>query len=95
MCTKWFADGDVHAYFSPYQTPHEAHTSFMNALADLRLRLEERAYDTEERLSEAKRHGNSGAGGQLRRNSRAESERAFPLGKTMRTPAGVYASETL
>jgi alpha-amylase len=41
MCTKWFADGDVHAYFSPYRTPHEAHTAFMNALGDLRLRLEE------------------------------------------------------
>lgn len=40
MCTKWFSDGDVHAYFSPYQTPHEAHVAYMNALTDLRLRLE-------------------------------------------------------
>ena len=21
MCTKWFNDGDIHAYFSPYDTP--------------------------------------------------------------------------
>ena len=23
MCTKWFSDGDVHRYFSPYASPHE------------------------------------------------------------------------
>lgn len=39
MCTKWWNDGDVHAYFSPYETPYDAHISFMNALYDLRLRL--------------------------------------------------------
>lgn len=31
MCTKWFADGDVHAYFSPYESPYEAFIYFMNA----------------------------------------------------------------
>ena len=41
MCTKWSADGDVHAYFSPYNTPYEAHTSFMHALQDFKLRLTE------------------------------------------------------
>ncbi len=35
MCTKFFADGDVHKYFSPYESPYEAHIAFMNALADL------------------------------------------------------------
>jgi alpha-amylase len=39
MCTKWFADGDVHAYFSPYESPYEAYINYMNALSDLRLRL--------------------------------------------------------
>lgn len=38
MCTKFFADGDVHKYFSPYESPYEAHIAFMNALADLELR---------------------------------------------------------
>lgn len=42
MCTKWFADGDVHAYFSPYESPYEAYIAYMNALSDLRLRLEKR-----------------------------------------------------
>ncbi len=39
MCTKYFADGDVHKYFSPYESPYEAHIAFMNALADLALRV--------------------------------------------------------
>ncbi len=38
MCTKYFSDGDVHKYFSPYESPYEAHIAFMNVLADLELR---------------------------------------------------------
>lgn len=41
MCTKWFTDGDVHAYFSPYDSPYEAFLYFMNALRDVRYRLME------------------------------------------------------
>jgi len=39
MCTKWFSDGDVHAYFSPYNTPYEAYIAFMNVYHDLKDRL--------------------------------------------------------
>lgn len=39
MCTKWFSDGDVHAYFSPYESPYEAYMNFMNAWHDLKYRL--------------------------------------------------------
>lgn len=39
MCTKWFADGDVHAYFSPYETPYDAFRYYMNVLKDMELRL--------------------------------------------------------
>jgi alpha-amylase len=39
MCTKWFADGDVHKYFTPYGTPHDAFIAFMNVLDDLARRL--------------------------------------------------------
>lgn len=42
MCTKWFNDGDIHAYFSPYQTPYEAYINFMNAFRDVQLRLIEK-----------------------------------------------------
>jgi len=40
MCTKWFSDGDVHAYFSPYESPYDAYIAFMNALSDLQLRVQ-------------------------------------------------------
>lgn len=39
MCTKWFSDGDVHAYFSPYKSPYDAYTIYMSAIKDLQLRL--------------------------------------------------------
>lgn len=42
MCTKWFSDGDIHAYFSPYDTPYEAYSNFMNAYRDLQFRLAEK-----------------------------------------------------
>ncbi|MGC1176548.1 MAG: glycoside hydrolase family 57 protein [Candidatus Saccharimonadales bacterium] len=42
MCTKWFNDGDIHAYFSPYDTPYEAYINFMNAYRDLQFRLAEK-----------------------------------------------------
>lgn len=35
MCTKWASDGDVHAYFSPYNSPYEASLYVMNALRDI------------------------------------------------------------
>lgn len=42
MCTKWFADGDVHKYFNPYETPYDAFISYMNAVSDLELRLKKK-----------------------------------------------------
>lgn len=39
MCTKWFNDGDIHAYFSPYDTPYEGYINFMNVYRDLETRL--------------------------------------------------------
>jgi alpha-amylase len=34
MCTKWFADGDVHKYFNPYESPYEAYINYQNVLKD-------------------------------------------------------------
>lgn len=42
MCTKWSNDGDVHAYFSPYESPYDAYIAYMNALTDLKLRVDKR-----------------------------------------------------
>lgn len=42
MCTKYFQDGDVHKYFSPYSRPEDAYIYFVNVLADLEKRVEQR-----------------------------------------------------
>jgi alpha-amylase len=39
MCTKWFADGDVHKYFNPFETPYDCFINFMNILQDLNFRI--------------------------------------------------------
>ncbi len=44
MCTKWFADGDVHKYFNPYGTPYDAYINFMNVLSDFMLRLSQHSF---------------------------------------------------
>jgi alpha-amylase len=41
MCTKWFADGDVHKYFNPYESPYDSYINFMNVLDNLRWRLKQ------------------------------------------------------
>jgi len=40
MCTKYWSDGDVHKYFSPYESPYEAYRRFSHALCDLKHRLD-------------------------------------------------------
>lgn len=39
MCTKWFADGDVHKYFNPYDSPYDAFISYMNVIQDIKRRI--------------------------------------------------------
>ena len=43
MCTKWFADGDVHKYFNPYESPYDAYINYMNILDNVRGRAAARA----------------------------------------------------
>ena len=40
LCTKSWADGDVHKYFSPFPTPYDAFINYMNILHDFKHRLE-------------------------------------------------------
>jgi alpha-amylase len=42
MSTKSGSDGDVHSYFTPYPSPHDAYLYYMNALADLQIRVRRR-----------------------------------------------------
>ncbi|MDD6152280.1 MAG: glycoside hydrolase family 57 protein [Bacteroidales bacterium] len=39
MCTKFFSDGEVHKYFTPYDTPYEAFINYMNVLSDFIIRV--------------------------------------------------------
>ena len=41
MSTKHLADGEVHSMFSPYDTPFQAFTNYMNVLSDFIVRVEE------------------------------------------------------
>ncbi|MBQ3453213.1 glycoside hydrolase family 57 protein [Candidatus Saccharibacteria bacterium] len=41
MCTKYWHDGDVHAYFSAYASPYESFMFFENVLRDIEYRLNE------------------------------------------------------
>lgn len=38
MCTKYFADGDVHKYFNPYESPYDSYINFMNVLDNITAR---------------------------------------------------------
>ena len=40
VSTKGFEDGNVHAYFSPYDMPYEGFINYMNILQDLKQRVE-------------------------------------------------------
>lgn len=42
MCTKFFSDGSVHEYFSPYDTPYDAFINYMNVLSDFMLRVKQK-----------------------------------------------------
>lgn len=41
MCTKFFSDGAVHAYFNPYESPYDAFINYMNVLSDFQVRVKE------------------------------------------------------
>ncbi len=46
LCTKWFADGDVHKYFNPYESPYDGFIAFMNVLNDMKQRVQPQAWVT-------------------------------------------------
>ncbi len=40
MSTKYWADGDVHSYFSPHDSPYDAYINYMNAFSHLKGRID-------------------------------------------------------
>lgn len=41
MCTKYWSDGDVHAYFSCYESPYDAYITYMNTLNDFEQKVKQ------------------------------------------------------
>lgn len=39
MCTKYWADGAVHQYFSPFNSPYDSYIYYVNVLSDLELMI--------------------------------------------------------
>jgi alpha-amylase len=37
MSTKYWSDGDVHAYFSHYESPYDAYINYMNVLNNFKI----------------------------------------------------------
>ena len=52
ISTKRFADGEVHAYFSPYSSPYEAFINYMNVLSDFKILIKAKK-DENSSLSQA------------------------------------------
>jgi alpha-amylase len=46
MSTKFFSDGEIHAYFNPYESPYDAYINYMNVLSDFSIRLNALVPDT-------------------------------------------------
>lgn len=55
MCTKFFADGDVHKYFNPYNSPYEAFINYMNVLSDFEARVNSHILLLEEKTLKKKK----------------------------------------
>ena len=50
MCTKFWSDGDVHKYFSHYESPYAAFINYMNVLTDFEERVKKTAGYTPEEI---------------------------------------------
>jgi alpha-amylase len=56
MCTKFWNDGDVHKYFSPFDSPYDAYMYFMNVFSDLECSLKERTKNVKEKMKSGHRY---------------------------------------
>ena len=79
MCTKYFADGDVHKYFNPYDSPYESYINFMNVLDNLHSRCIELGVHSAGHLQEITTKqsdgGNSGSESQQSQGLSSESKK--------------------
>jgi len=64
MCTKFWNDGDVHKYFSPFDSPYDAYMYFMNVFSDLECRLKV-LLEKEKKAESIKYNGPHGDNGEV------------------------------
>lgn len=57
MSTKFWSDGDVHKYFSPYNSPYDAYIFYMNVFADFEATLQPSGKTTARKKSAPKTTG--------------------------------------
>jgi alpha-amylase len=74
MCTKFFSDGAVHAYFNPYETPYDAFMNYMNVLSDFEIRINRMCSATEEQIEILKRDSEIKAKNEIIANQANELE---------------------
>lgn len=74
MCTKFFSDGAVHAYFNPYETPYDAFMNYMNVLSDFEIRINRMCSASEEEIEILKRESELKAKNELIAKQVAEIE---------------------
>ncbi|MFA6186126.1 MAG: glycoside hydrolase family 57 protein [Phycisphaerae bacterium] len=55
MCTKYFADGDVHKYFNPYDSPYDSYINFMNVMRNLETRYKKKEAVSSKKLLKIER----------------------------------------
>jgi alpha-amylase len=63
MCIKWANDGDVHKYFSPFDSPYEAYLNFVNIIEDLEMKCAEKLQVKTIGLEQSADEGNVSLGG--------------------------------
>ncbi len=51
MSTKFWSDGDVHKYFSPYNSPYDAYIFYMNSFSDFEATIQSELKPAKKRSS--------------------------------------------
>lgn len=94
MCTKLFADGVVHQYFTPYDSPYEAFINYMNVLSDFIARVDEKAGEAGKAgkaTKPAAKRGKEVKEKEMKKARKAEEEKVeveMKKARTAKTPKG-------
>jgi alpha-amylase len=94
LCTKYWSDGDVHKYFSAYDSPHQAFTLFSNVLTDFELLLDER--EQSQQLARPQAGANKAKQSQITPSKKklqaVKTSRKLPVGSLAKKHVGAVQS---